>query len=253
MTDELIADRPRDGVLHLKLNRPDKLNAITDAMLDGLLSSLATAGADRDVRAVVLSGEGRAFSAGADIGALHASDRAAFRATIDRFMALAAVMQKFPKPVIAALHGYVMAGGFELAVLCDVRIAADTTKLGLPDIAIGLSPTSGMTYLLPRLIGWSRALDLTLSGRMIDAAEAERIGLVGRVVAAETLLDVALDGAASLAAAPAVGVAMTKQLFRESMGAGFTEMLALETDAELACFDEPATQERFEAFLARRR
>jgi enoyl-CoA hydratase len=168
-------------------------------------------------------------------------------------MALSAAMHRFPKPVIAALHGYVMAGGFELAVLCDVRIAADGTRFGLPDVAIGLSPTSGMTYLLPRLIGWSRALDLTLSGRTIEAIEAERIGLVTQIVPADRLLDRALDYGSSLAAAPATGVALTKQLYRLSMDASLADTLARETDAELACFDEPETQARFRAFLDRRR
>lgn len=253
MTSELIVEQPRPGVLHLRLNRPAKLNAITDAMLDALLASLADAELDAGVKAVVLSGEGRAFSAGADIGGLQASDRTSFRATIDRFMSFSAAMQRFPKPVIAALHGYIMAGGFELAVLCDVRIAADDTTLGLPDIAIGLSPTSGMTYLLPRLIGWSRAIDLTLSGRTIDALEAERIGLVGRVVPAAALLDTALDYASGLAAAPAAGAAMTKRLYRESMQGSLADALARETEAELACFDEPETRARLKAFLERRR
>lgn len=253
MTDDLLVDRPRPGVLHLKLNRPAKLNAITDAMLDALLAQLAEAKQDASLKAVVISGEGRAFSAGADIGGLEASDRATFRATIDRFMALSAAMQRFPKPVVAALHGYAMAGGFELAVLCDVRIAADGTKLGLPDIVIGLSPTSGMTYLLPRLIGWARAVDLTLSGRTIDAVEAERVGLVTQIVAADRLIETALVYATSLAAAPATGVTLTKTLFRESMHGQLADALARETEAELACFDEPETHARFKAFLARRR
>ncbi|MFO1173526.1 MAG: enoyl-CoA hydratase/isomerase family protein [Hyphomicrobiaceae bacterium] len=253
MTADLLVDRPRPGVLHLRLNRPSKLNAITDSMLDDLSASLAAAESDTAVRAVVLSGEGRAFCAGADIGGLHASDPATFRATIDRFMAFSAAMQAFSKPVIAALHGYVMAGGFELAVLCDVRIAAEGTKLGLPDIAIGLSPTSGMTYLLPRLIGWSRAVDLTLSGRTIDTEEAERIGLVTQIVSAGQLIETALDYASTLASAPAVGVVMTKKLYRESMQGNLADALARETDAELACFAEPETQARFKAFLERRR
>lgn len=253
MTAELLVDRPRPGVLHLKLNRPAKLNAITNAMLDALLASLAEAERDQEIKAVVLSGEGRAFCAGADIGGLHASNPAAFRATIDRFMALSAALQACPKPVIAALHGYVMAGGFELAVLCDVRIAADGTKLGLPDIAIGLSPTSGMTYLLPRLIGWSRAVDLTLSGRTIDAIEAERIGLVTQITAADRLIETAIDYATALATAPATGVVMTKTLYRESMQGPLADALARETEAELACFAEPETQARFKAFLERRR
>jgi enoyl-CoA hydratase/carnithine racemase len=253
MTENVLLTRPRQGVLQLTLNRPEKLNAITDAMLDRLIGGIAEAERDDAIRAVVLSGSGRAFSAGADVGTLAAMDAGRFQATIARFMTLARAMHDARKPVVAAVQGPAMAGGFELAVLAHVRIAAEDARFGLPDTALGLSPTSGMTWLLPRLIGWGRAVDLTLSGRVIDAAEAERIGLVARVVAADGLLDAALSYAEAIAAAPVTGVALTQQLYAESTGGSFADATRRETEAELACFAESETKARFRAFLERRR
>ena len=253
MTEPVLLTRPRPGVLQLTLNRPAKLNAISDAMLDRLIAGIAEADADNAVRAVILAGAGRAFSAGADIGQLEAMDAVRFRATIDRFMSLARAVQGSGKPVVAAVHGYAMAGGFELAVLADVRLAAEDAKFGLPDTALGLSPTSGMTWILPRLIGWGRAVDLTLSGRVVDAAEALGIGLVTRVVPADGLLDAALRYAEAIAAAPATGIALTKRLYAESTGGSLADATRRETEAELACFAESETKARLRAFLERRR
>src|SRR6188472_1073101 len=175
---DLIESDLREGVLHVRLNRPEKLNAINDAILDRLLSVTEQGRRDAKVGAVVLSGRGRAFSAGGDIQAMEAMNEPAFRDTISRYMRLAHAFQSLSKPIVAALHGHVLAGGFELAVISDLRIAAEGTVLGLPDAALGLSPTSGMTWLLPRIIGLGRAMYLTLSAAEIDAEEAERIGLV---------------------------------------------------------------------------
>lgn len=253
MSDTLLSTRPGPHTLHLKLNRPQKLNAITADMLDGLLAGIAEAENDKTIRAVIVSGEGRAFSAGADLGQLESMEPESFRALVQRFMKLALAIQSATKPVIAAVHGYALAGGFELAVMADVRIAAEGTKFGLPDTAIGLSPTSGMTWSLPRLIGWGRAVDLTLSGRVIDAVEAERIGLVTRVVPPEQLIGEALAYAQTIAAAPATGVALTKRLYAESAEGDLAAATRREIEAELACFAEEETKARFRQFLARKK
>lgn len=253
MTDTLLRACPSPEILHLKLNRPQKLNAITADMLDGLIAGIAEAKSDKTIRAIVISGEGRAFSAGADLGVLESMEPDSFRALVQRFMTLALAIHAATKPVIAAVHGYAMAGGFELAVMADVRIAAEGTRFGLPDTAIGLSPTSGMTWSLPRLIGWGRAVDLTLSGRVIDAAEAERIGLVSRVVPPDRLIEEALGYAQTIAAAPATGVALTKRLYAESTEGDLAAATAREIEAELACFREEETKERFRQFLARKK
>ncbi len=253
MTDTFLRTRPSPHTLHLKLNRPRKLNAITAGMLDGLIGGIAEAESNGDIRAVVISGEGRAFSAGADLGILESMEPESFRALVARFMTLALAIHAATKPVIAAVHGYAMAGGFELAVMADVRIAAEGAKFGLPDTAIGLSPTSGMTWSLPRLIGWGRAVDLTLSGRVIDAAEAERIGLVTRIVPPERLIEEALAYAQNIATAPATGVALTKRLYAESTEGDLAAATRREIEAELACFAEEETKERFRQFLARKK
>jgi enoyl-CoA hydratase/carnithine racemase len=250
---DLIESDLREGVLHIRLNRPEKLNAINDAILDGLLKLTEEAHHHVEMGAVVLSGRGRAFSAGGDIQAMEAMDETAFRETISRYMRLAHAFQSFPKPIIAALHGHVLAGGFELAVISDIRIAAQGTVLGLPDVALGLSPTSGMTWLLPRIIGLGRALHFTLSGETITAEEARNIGLVAKVVRGETLIDDAHRMAKIIGGSPKVGVAATKALFYRGLTSDFADATAAEEEAELECFRSPEARQMFQAFLARKK
>ncbi len=243
----------RQGVATIALNRPEKLNAINDAMLAGLRRAIAEIGRDPAIGAAVLHGRGRAFSAGGDIAAMSAMDEAAFARTIGLYMEVAKDFRACPKPVVAAIHGHALAGGFELACLCDVRIAAEDARFGLPDTPLGLSPTSGMTYLLPRIVGLGRALDLTLSAEPIDAREALRIGLVTRIVAPGALLEAAHALAARVASFPRVGVAQCKREFYGALEAGFAEATAAEHEGELACFRDPVTRERFRAFVNRKR
>ena len=209
---DLVESELREGVLHIRLNRPEKLNAINDAILDSLLSLIEGARLDQEVGAVVLSGRGRCFSAGGDIQAMQAMDESDFQQTISRYMRLAHSLQTLPKPIVAALHGHVLAGGFELAIISDLRIAAEGTKLGLPDAALGLSPTSGMTWLLPRLVGLGRAMHLALTGETITAEEAQGIGLVAKIVPAEKLIEEAHGLAKAIAGSPRIGLATTKSL-----------------------------------------
>lgn len=243
----------RGDVALITLGRPDKLNAINDDMLDGLLVAIETVAASDVVGAAVLTGRGRAFSAGGDIGAMDGMDDASFAATIARYMQVSAAFRACPKPIVAAVHGYALAGGFELALMCDVRFAATGTRFGLPDTPLGLSPTSGMTWLLPRVIGLGRAMYLTLWGQDIDAAEAERIGLVSRVIAADALLDEAEAFAHLIASYPRIGVAWTKLGFQRALESDFEAATASEAAAELACFRSPDTREQFRAFVERER
>ncbi len=243
----------RGDVARITLGRPEKLNAINDEMLDGLLEAIETVGATESVGAAVLTGRGRAFSAGGDIAAMDGMDEAAFAATIARYMRVSAAFRACPKPIVAAVHGYALAGGFELALMCDVRFAAAGTRFGLPDTPLGLSPTSGMTWLLPRVIGLGRAMYLTLWGYDIDAAEAERIGLVSRVVEPDALLDEAEAFAHLVASYPRVGVAWTKLGFQQALESDFATATASEAAAELACFRSPDTRDRFRAFVERKR
>lgn len=243
----------RDDVAIVTLDRPEKLNAITDEMLDGLLGVIGVVAGSDAIGAAVVTGRGRAFSAGGDITAMSAMDDEAFAATIARYMRVAEAFHRCPKPIIAAVHGYALAGGFELALLCDVRFAATGTQFGLPDTPLGLSPTSGMTYLLPRVIGLGRAMALTLSGHSIDAVEAERIGLVDRVVEPDALLAEAEAFAHRLASFPRTGVAWTKLGFHDALEGSFEDATRREADAELASFGDPATRENMRTFADRKR
>ena len=243
----------RGDVAIVTLARPEKLNAIDHEMLVGLLDAVAAIDRDDAIGAVVLTGRGRAFSAGGDIKAMDGMDDDAFAATISRYMQVSAAFRDCPKPIVAAVHGYALAGGFELALICDVRFAARGARFGLPDTPLGLSPTSGMTWLLPRIIGLGRAMHLTLSAEDIDADEAERIGLVSRVTDPETLVAEAEAFAHRLASYPRTGVAWTKLGFHRALESDFEAATRSEEAAELACFRSPATRERFRAFLERKR
>jgi enoyl-CoA hydratase len=243
----------RGDVALITLDRPDKLNAINVEMLDGLLEVIEDVTRGKAIGAAVVTGRGRAFSTGGDITEMSGMDERRFADTIGRYMRLSAAFRSCPKPIIAAIHGYALAGGFELALMCDVRFAARDTVFGLPDTPLGLSPTSGMTYLLPRVVGLGRALHLALSAENIDAAEAERIGLVSRVVEPDVLVEEAEAFAHRVAAYPAVGVAMTKRAIHQSIDGDFDAALRFETEAEIACFGTPATRARLQAFVDRRR
>jgi enoyl-CoA hydratase len=243
----------RGDVAHVALNRPDKLNAISAEMLDGLLGAIDGIARSETIGAAVLSGRGRAFSTGGDITAMSGMDEREFADTIARYMRVSAAFRSCPKPIVGAVHGYALAGGFELALMCDVRFAASGTQFSLPDTPLGLSPTSGMTYLLPRIVGLGRAMYLALSAKNIDAVEAERIGLVSRVLEPDVLLDEAEAFARQVAAYPAVGVRWTKRTLHQAMDVDFDAALRFETEAELDCFRAPDTRARLQAFVDRDR
>ena len=249
----LVEMETRGEVALITLARPEKLNAINTEMLDRLLAVVEAIDTSEAIGAAVLTGKGRAFSAGGDIAAMDAMDEAVFADTIARYMRVSAAFRACPRPIVAAIHGYALAGGFELALMCDVRFAARGTKFGLPDTPLGLSPTSGMTWLLPRIVGLGRAMYLTLSADQIDADEAARIGLVDRVTEPETLLDEAVAFASRIASYPRVGVEWTKLGFARALESDFAAATRSEEAAELACFQSPDTRARFRAFLERRR
>jgi len=243
----------REGVAWIALNRREKLNAINDDVLNGLIAAVTRVAKDAAVGAAVLLGRGRAFSAGGDIAAMSAMEEARFSRTIGLYMRMAKDFRACPKPIVAAIHGYALAGGFELACLSDIRIAAEGTIFGLPDTPLGLSPTSGMTYLLPRIVGLGRAIDLTLSADNIDAAEAHRIGLVTRVVPAGELQAEAGRLARKIASFPRVGVAHAKAEFYGALDSDFGSATDAEHAGEVACFRDPEVRAQFRRFVERKR
>jgi len=179
----------RDGVATITINRPDKLNALNDTVIDELGQAVGTVEADEAVKGVILTGAGpKAFVAGADIaelsrqGPLDGKARALVGQTVFRRL------ERLGKPVIAAVNGFALGGGCELAMACHIRIASDRAKFGQPEVKLGIGPGYGGTVRLPRLVGRGRALELLLTGEVIDAPEAYRIGLVNRVVPGDRLL-----------------------------------------------------------------
>jgi enoyl-CoA hydratase/carnithine racemase len=252
-TGPLLCERPADGVALWRLNRPEVLNALNEPLLRALLAATEEARRDPAVGCVVLTGAGRAFCAGGDLKAMLAmKDKDEFRAYIELYQRFSATMRQLGKPSLAAVNGYALAGGFELALLCDLRIAAESATFGLPDSALGLSPTSGMTYLLPRVVGLGWAKHLTFTGDSIDARQAERIGLVTRVVPAAELEEAALGLARKIAHHPAVGLRYIKAGLDLAADVDFHAALAFETEAEVACFETEEFQARLRAFAKRK-
>ena len=242
----------RDGaIVTLTLNRPDKLNAIDGAMLDALDEVLGEIEGDREVRAVILTGAGRAFSAGADIKEWTALTPLEFgrswglrgHALFDRLAALA-------PPVIAAINGIAFGGGLELALCADVRIASEQARLGLPEVTIAALPGWGGTQRLPRLIGPGRAKHMILTGRPIDAAKAEAWGLISEAVAGDALLARARELAAQIAANAPIAVQAAKRLVDAALPV--TPAATLETQAGALCGSTEDAKEGRAAFLERR-
>jgi 2-(1,2-epoxy-1,2-dihydrophenyl)acetyl-CoA isomerase len=214
-----------DGVGVLTLNRPEVMNAFRRQTQAEVVEVLAEAEVDRDVRCLVITGTGRAFSAGADLKDLAAgrggedwTDRedepprrspATARAAASAFVT-GRVLQAFPKPTIAAVNGYCVGGGLMFALPADIRIASDQAKFSVVFTKRGLTPETGLTYFLPRIVGMEQALLMTYTGDMLDAAEALRIGLVGRVVAHDDLMAATMDLARRIAAGPTVQLTFAK-------------------------------------------
>lgn len=189
-----------NGVATVTLNRPDKLNALNEAVLDSLEVIFQSLQADESVRAVVVTGSGpKAFAAGADIAELHQQNHHSGRLFAERGQRVFTLIERLGIPVIAAVNGFALGGGCELAMACHMRFASSTARFGQPEINLGIIPGYGGTQRLPRLVGTPKALELILSGDMIGADEALRIGLVNRVYAPEELLEQTLQFANALA------------------------------------------------------
>jgi enoyl-CoA hydratase len=191
MAYELLTFQVADRIATITVNRPDKLNALNDALMAELSLAIDEAVRRADVRGVLLTGAGRAFVAGADIAELADQTAVEGKARAERGQRTFRKFEQSPKPTIAAVNGFALGGGCELAMACHVRIASDVAKFGQPEVKLGIVPGYGASQRLPRLVGKGRALQLLLTGEMIDAAEAYRIGLVNRVVPAAELLDAA--------------------------------------------------------------
>ena len=237
------------------LNRPQKLNAFAGEMRDLIGDAVETLGADPTIRAIVITGEGRGFCAGADIDYLNelvAEENARdFQRLLVAGERVVQEIRAAEKPVIAAVNGPAAGGGANLALACDLRIMAATASIGQTFVRIGLHPDWGGTFLLPRLVGVSRALELMWSGRMVGAEEALAIGLVNRVAPAETLRDDAMAWAHQLAAGPPLAVGRIKRALQESLDRDLDTMLAIELESQLACFESQDVKRGLFAFSSK--
>jgi len=248
MSDTVLYET-KGAVAFATLNRPHVLNAINNDMLRQLISILENVAGNDEIGVLVLTGSGRAFSAGGDIKDMHGASKKELEECLDLFQLLSHKMHYLSKPIIAAINGYALAGGFELALSCDLRIASEKSQFSLPDAKIGLSPTSAMTYLLPRIIGMGRAMHLILTGEMINAVEAERIGLATIVVDQDHLMEETEKLAQNIASMPRLGVAYSKREFHMAAESTFANTLTFEKEFEMHCFNSPETQQALADFV----
>jgi len=251
VNESLILQEVLGRVAVITLNRPKALNALNDTLMDQLSAALAQYDADDDIGAIVITGSEKAFAAGADISAMstwtymdvHQSEY------ITRNWD---PITRVRKPIIAAVSGYALGGGCELAMMCDFIIAADSAKFGQPEIKLGIIPGAGGTQRLPRAVGKSKAMDMVLTGRMMDAAEAERAGLVSRVVAAEKLLDEAKDAATVIASMSLPSVIMAKESVNRAWESSLREGVLFERRVFHSLFATEDQKEGMTAFVQKR-
>jgi 2-(1,2-epoxy-1,2-dihydrophenyl)acetyl-CoA isomerase len=242
-----------DAVVTLTLDRPDALNALTIELKEALIRAFAEISADASVRAVVLTGAGRAFCAGQDLrerlerGAQPLDDEIRIR-----YNPIIRAMRSLPKPIVGAINGVAAGAGASIAFACDIRLASEAASFLLAFGRVGLIPDSGATWLLPRLIGASKALELALTTDPLTAVAAERLGLVARVVAGGDLLREAQELAARLAAGPPVALALTKQAIGQAWDASLDEQLETEADLQGRAGTTRDHAEGLAAFVQRR-
>ena len=249
--ETLIVER-HDAVTLIRLNRPQAMNALNDQLMDELTAALDEAEADEGVRCMVITGSERAFAAGADIKEMASKDYV--QAYKEDFITRNwERVTRCRKPVIAAVAGYALGGGCELAMMCDFIIAADNAKFGQPEITLGVSPGAGGTQRLTRFVGKSKAMDMILTGRMMDAAEAERSGLVSRVVPAATLVEEALASAAKIAEMSPVSMMLTKEMVNAAYETTLYEGVRLERRLFHSMFALADQKEGMAAFSEKRK
>ncbi|WP_061952968.1 enoyl-CoA hydratase [Cupriavidus pauculus] len=245
----LVETRGRVGLV--TLNRPKALNALNDALMDELGAALVAFDQDEAVGCIVITGSERAFAAGADIGMMAKySYMDAYKS--DYITRNWETIRRIRKPVIAAVAGYALGGGCELAMMCDIVIAADNARFGQPEVKLGTMPGAGGTQRLPRAVSKAKAMDLCLTARMMDAAEAERAGLVSRVVAADALIDEALTAAETIASYSLPVVMMIKESVNAAYETTLNEGVRFERRLFHATFATEDQKEGMAAFVEKR-
>lgn len=250
-------ERTVDGaVARITLKRPEKLNAFFGSMREELIESLNAVASDDAVRAVVLTGEGRAFCSGGDVEAMSklqvAGDIESFRKLLHAGRTIVSTIREMPQIVIAAVNGVAAGAGCNLALACDYRIASDAARFSQSFVRIGLHPDWGGTYFLPRLIGTARAIEILATGRMIDSEEALSLGLVDRLVPATGLLEIAHDLAKAIAGGPSGAIRDIKRAVYASERNDLAAQIDLETEHQVRAFESKDSAEGMRAFFEKR-
>ena len=235
----------------MTVSRPEALNALNSKTLDEIRETVALVKADDQIRVLIVTGEGKAFVAGADISEMKDLDPKAGEEFGHRGHAAMNAIESLPIPVIAAVNGFALGGGCELALCADIRIASEKAKFGQPETGLGITPGFGGTQRLPRVIGISKAMDLILTARMIRADEALALGLVDKVVPPEALMDEAMKLANAIAANAPFAVREAKKLIRRFTGSGLPEDLDLEAASFGGCFATEDQKMAMEAFVTK--
>ena len=246
----LVTTSKSDGVCTVKINRPDKLNAMNMDVAKELIQTFETLGKDDSVKVIILTGEGdKAFSAGADIEYMSkiSPDESVEYAKLGQLVTSTVELVK--QPTIAAVNGFALGGGCELAMSCDIRIASDTARLGQPEVTIGIPPGWGGTQRLMRIVGIAKAKELVYTGRLVKADEAKEIGLVNHVYPLASLQEEAMKMAEAIAKNSAIGVQMSKTAINKGRNADLDTGLAIELLAWRNCFTHPDREERMTAFV----
>ena len=248
----LLIERHADGYAVVTLNRPEALNALNSTLFGELAAFLDAVEGDDSVRCLVLTGSAKAFAAGADIKEM--ADQTYAQMYVGNYFALGHDrITRFRKPIIAAVNGFALGGGCELAMLCDFIVASDKARFGQPEINLGVAPGIGGSQRLTRLVGKSKAMDMVLTARMMDAAEAERAGLASRVVPHETLLDETRKIAAKIASQSPLAVMANKEMVNAALETTLTQGVQFERRLFHSLFAFEDQKEGMAAFVEKRK
>ena len=243
-----------EGIATITLNRPEALNAFSKEVIDEVLQALEDGRTDENARVVILTGAGeKAFSAGADIKAMKGMNALKARELSQMGEKLCYALENLEKPVIAAINGYALGGGLEVAMACDIRIASENARMGQTEINIGLIPGWGGTQRLTRLVGRTKAKELVLTGKMIDAKTAEQLGLLNMVVPADKFQETVRQFAAELASKAPVALKVAKALINKGADASLDAALALEREGIGVVGSTEDLQEGVSAFMEKRK
>lgn len=249
----LLVERPGDGIVLCRFNRPDVRNALNQTMVDDVRAFLQALLVEiEELRCVVFTGAGeKSFISGADIAELRERKRSDALRRINN--TLLREIEQFPLPTIAAVRGYALGGGCEMAMACDLRVAGEGAKFGQPEAGLGILPGAGATYRLPKLVGLGRAKELILTGRIIDAGEALEIGLVNKVVPDEEVVESALRMAGEVATKSALALRFAKAALNSSTEWSTDAGMAFEATAQAVLFEDPDKDRRMTEFLEKKK